>query len=794
MKKNLFTAGLIVIASMTLTTNCVKSEIESEVTNPEVVDGIPFKLILNTIDTKTVNNGLSTIWAAGDEINVFHAVSGESSYVNDGKFTISDVANGVFSGNLASALDDGVSYDWYVFYPYSSYITTPANTSAGYSTVAPISAQTQTGNDSKAHLTSLPLSGKSTTAPGVSSPSIAMYQMSSVIKVVVTNNTGVAIPVSSVKITATPDAGHSDIYISGNYYVNFTNPVAPVYTPAASKSNAVTLNTSYSIAASSTAAFYVAVKPFSVETGDVLKVKVNNYEKSLAVTANKSFAPGDINLFSFNYNEASYATLPFSIDGTGGKSAYASTTGVSSSGVTADYADSHSPYLAKFDDTGDYVEVCFDSAADKASIGVKMIGGSNSSSFDVKGSADGLSFTQIEKLTVSGSTGSILDLQTSAYIDESYRFIRFVFNKGSNVGVGPISITKASTDPKIISTNITDIPAIGGSKTTSYTIKNFVGADDVSVKSVDGTVVTSASVTSAGTVSYTVAPNYGTGSVNGSITLTSDNESIDKEIIVTQLGETFATTAIATITLPNNSTSNSFTITTPTFAWASTVTPEAGMDLTITPSSGSANVSAQTITVNSSTASTSSEQALGTIVLYRNGNTSDTQKITITVKKASNAAITYTKVTSISDGTYLICNASDGYVISDVGDYFTTTSVSISGGTTITGNDTISDYEFTITALTGADTGKYSIKFDYDDKYVGWSSGTKVSTNASVANDKYKWTIVIDGSGLATIQTYEGSASKYRYWGWYGSGSQYRLYQTTGSYGNTPLPTLFKKD
>lgn len=789
MKKNLFVLGLIAIFAMALT-NCSKSEVEEEVVNvpqEEVSEGIPFEIQLSGIVTKTTNDGLSTKWAAGDDIMLFHAVAGSTEYVKDGQFTISDIENGVFTGTLASALDPAVSYDWYVHYPYISQIKTPANTNAGYTTVAPIN-QTQTGNDSKAHIAELPLVGKTTTAAGVSKPTVSMYQAASVIKVIVTNNSGADLPVTSLKITAP-----AENYISGNYYLNFTDPTSITYTAAASKSNAANLSASYLIPNLGTGTFFIAVKPFNVAVNDDLKVKVNNYEKTLKITGSaKNFPAGKISTFNFNYNEAaSVATLPFSIDGSGGAAAYTSEDGLSASGLGADYSSgTHGAYITKMDTDGDYIQVRFNQAAYKASIGVKMIGGNSTSYIDVKGSADGITFTQIEKLTISGKQNDILDLETIASIDDSYRYLRFVFTKGSNIGVGPVSISKPSTDPDILATNITDVAVAGVTTTMTYTLKNFGGVDDI-VPTCDGTVVTSVSKPSNGTISYTVAPNYGTATRStGTITLTSASKSVDKVITVTQNGETFVYTGSTTITLTK--TDNSYqdiNITTASFAWASTVTPETGMNLTITPSSGSANASAQTLRITSTTAATASEQTLGTIVLYRNGNESDSQKITLTIKKASASGSSYSKVTSITAGReYLLVDISNNKVATGVISSNTLQSddVTISGGNSITGNATIDGYTITIA---NSDTGYYTLK--HGDDYIGYAnSSTNMASSSADPTNYYKWSIEIDGeTGSATILN---KGKNTRYIGWNNS-SGWKAYATSNIATYAP-PVLFIKN
>ena len=119
-------------------------------------------------------------------------------------------------------------------------------------------------------------------------------------------------------------------------------------------------------------------------------------------------------------------------------------TGLSQSGLGTDYAESHTPYRLRFDNTGDYMLVYFDSPAETVSIGVKMIGGNSTSSFNIQGSGDGSSYNEIQTFTVIGSQNSIHNFTTTAPIDSEYRYIRIYFNKGSNVGLGTINITAIS--------------------------------------------------------------------------------------------------------------------------------------------------------------------------------------------------------------------------------------------------------------------------------------------------------------------------------------------------------------
>lgn len=248
--------------------------------------------------TKTTNEGLNTKWAEGDAINVFHATAGTTEYVSDGQFSLKDTESGKFDGTV-SGLDADASYDWYAFYPYSSYITTPANKD-GYRTVGGKS-QTQTGNDNMKHISgdSCPLYGVAKGVAYDETPSIEMNHLASVIKVNVTNNSGDDLTVSSIAFTGTED-------IVGTYYINFAaSPVT--YTSSGdnyiSNTATLTVNNGDAIANGSSAAFYIALKPFTAKSGSTLKLSVNGYEKNITIPTDVTFTAGHIKTLGFDYNK-----------------------------------------------------------------------------------------------------------------------------------------------------------------------------------------------------------------------------------------------------------------------------------------------------------------------------------------------------------------------------------------------------------------------------------------------------------------------------------------------------------
>jgi len=140
-------------------------------------------------------------------------------------------------------------------------------------------------------------------------------------------------------------------------------------------------------------------------------------------------------------------------DGTSGKSGLIGIDGVTHNGLGSDYT-SHSPYLLRFDDSGDYIQFELSSIPTSLSFGYKMIGGNSSSTMTIKecASADG-TYTDVEAFTISGAQNSTGTKTTSNSFSQKY--IRMVFTKGSNVGVGAITIAGAGTSYSNYATSCT---------------------------------------------------------------------------------------------------------------------------------------------------------------------------------------------------------------------------------------------------------------------------------------------------------------------------------------------------
>ena len=343
MKKLSLFLGMALAASLSLT-NCTE-KIEGPIA-PATPAGIPFEISAD-ISTKTINNGLATQWAEGDAINLFHAEAGTAGYVSDNDFTLDATRDGVFTGNLSSALDPSTSYDWYAIYPYNKNVTTPAATNKGYIFLGQTATKgfrtIQERNDSKSHLcgTALPLYG---VAKGVASdvkPSVAMNNLASVVAVKVKNTTTEPLVVKSVSFTSTED-------IVGGYFVNFTGENV-VYTGSGtefvSSTASLTVNNGDAIPANSEATFYIPIKPHTVAAGKTLKISVNGYEKPLTLPKDVTFTAGSIKTLAFNFDKVvvDYVTLPWAENFSGDLSLY--TLNQSSKQSSDNYAGGIAPEL-----------------------------------------------------------------------------------------------------------------------------------------------------------------------------------------------------------------------------------------------------------------------------------------------------------------------------------------------------------------------------------------------------------------------------------------------------------------
>lgn len=610
---------------------------------PDVPSSIPFQLRaeIPTIDTKTTLN--TSTWAVNwESTDIIYAVTTDEvwgvAYKDDNAGdTIADFAydsgTGTFSTSLAIA--DG-SHTFNFLYSGNA----QRSYHRGASTTFQL-AGTQTF-DASAPTANLKTYDALAAQVAATTPTtfadVQMSHLFSLMKVTLKNKTGADVTLTKFEI----EIPGQDLY--GIFDVTFgATPSAAFSKNGGDK---ITVNISNgTVANNGSLDVYFVMGPVTGYTGEVTFTVTdgggNTYSKTNTITApGVTFAAGTYNTANYTIKTpvVDYVTLDW--DYAGGTSAdLNAVVGVTTSGLGSDYGDTHAPNQVKFDTNGDYIQVKTDAAISTVSVGYKMVGGNATSHLYIYESVDGSVWGEkIDDLTISGATNSTGTVTTTADFNSSSRFVKIEFKKGSNVGIGTISIHKANTDPAILASDIANVPAAGVTDADwTYTVKNFV--DDVEVAEVTGCV--SEAIADAGDIVYSVTPNYTTTAKEGTIVLWSAaDHSVTKTINVAQLKSTLTVSAL-TVTIPASSTTATFTVTTAEFGYNAVVaSTEAGMNLSISSgASGSANVSAQTVTVSSTTdAPTSGDPiTLGTISVYRNGNTSDTQKKTITIKKAVNS-------------------------------------------------------------------------------------------------------------------------------------------------------------
>lgn len=132
-------------------------------------------------------------------------------------------------------------------------------------------------------------------------------------------------------------------------------------------------------------------------------------------------------------------SLPKEWDASAGKSAYTEASGCTLSGLGSDY--SSAPKL-KFDSQGDYMIIQVADAPDEISFNIKGNSVSGTYSFRVQESDDGSSYT--DALNITSVTAS--SANKSASLKSSTRYIKLIYTTkaSGNMGVGGISITKAT--------------------------------------------------------------------------------------------------------------------------------------------------------------------------------------------------------------------------------------------------------------------------------------------------------------------------------------------------------------
>ena len=283
-KKTRLLTLLSLAAFLPVLTQCASVQ---EVEAPRTpASGTAFEVYALTADTRTVNDGMSTLWVNGDTFSLFHADAGASRYVADGSFAVDDPETGHANGSVTS-LSAG-AHDWFLAYPHAAGATSPAAVPVTVGAAAG-TVQVQAGADATAHLAgpAVPLAGKAASVASSATPTLSVAPAVTVLAVDVTNPGAADVTVSEVKFKA-PEA------IVGTFTMDITGET-PVFTAVNASDEAVlSVSGKALLKPGEDAIFYLVVKPFSAGAGSRLVLTVNGQERIVTLSRPVTFSAGRI--------------------------------------------------------------------------------------------------------------------------------------------------------------------------------------------------------------------------------------------------------------------------------------------------------------------------------------------------------------------------------------------------------------------------------------------------------------------------------------------------------------------
>ena len=318
--KRIFTFGLM-LASVFALTNCTeelvdptipKDEVTQETTTPEG-EGIPFQIYASLgTETKTVGSvsadgTLKTAWESGDQINVFHKVSDAAAYVDDGLFTVADIKNGLFDGELQEELDPNKLYNWYFVY-VEDQSGKATDLEKEQLTAIPMTFNVEPKEISQVSGVNCPMYGTIKNLSGAVTPRMQLKHMTSLIELTIVNNTaekayhdywgwtGGAITLTDVKMSSSSALTNSSLTanITGNE-IAFTQPgSAQTELVALSNGNVSVPNTG-----ANTKTFYFVVAPST--SNHSLTFSINGEARTVSKTL--PFEAGKVTRFTVPIND-----------------------------------------------------------------------------------------------------------------------------------------------------------------------------------------------------------------------------------------------------------------------------------------------------------------------------------------------------------------------------------------------------------------------------------------------------------------------------------------------------------
>ena len=476
-------------------------------------------------------------WDADDALSVVAKYS-------DGSYSGNEFTKGegnTFSGTVTNP---GDITELNVVYPYDDYIKDIDSEGYfnGYVYFGSRSdeSQNQTGLNSAAHING-PLYGYAT----VSSENtvVQMKHASTLFEINVTNNSGIDINVSNIKLTNSESKN-----MVGTFYIN---PQTGALKEGQYVAPTVSLNISdATITNGETGSFYITSAPFELAANSNITVTVtaNGQETEIVKTVSEatSFVAGTVNHLNVKISE-SKEILPMEIPG----SVTFTTNLTNPEYVTVNQNnDRYSDGALKLDKTDENIIVFVGNAVGSIDITAKY-NGETSSTLDILGSVDGGDYTQIETVGAENGIGtSKSTISTTSAINDAYRYFKFNMTKASgNFSIYELKFNEQITDP-YISTAVSEL-SFRYDETTFGTIEyNIINADysDVSV-SCDEALSSwfTAEKSSDGVISYTVSANETETARAGNMTISVEggNEIV---IPVSQTGKPSEGTVIDILT------------------------------------------------------------------------------------------------------------------------------------------------------------------------------------------------------------------------------------------------------
>ena len=831
--RRLFTLAGLMMAAIVSLTNCQQKELEPQV-RP---DGI--KLVMSTDDTKTTNDGMSTLWAEKDRVGVFFQdVTG--GYVSLGAFNLTGGA-GTKSGTFEPAstetegfakLNTSASYNWYALYPYSGGVKTPASTDdeGGYIYIGQRNGINQDGYNSSAAVcgSNCALYAKKENATvGELTNSVTVKNLTSLVEFELVNQTGQDIIISSVTLTASEP-------VVGSFYVDVTGS-EPAYISSGDqyvkKEAAVFIQNAGTLANGSSAKAYLPIKPYTQSASEPFKVEVtgsiggNTGSKefsSILASGKNVFEAGKVKKIKLNIDSMAAAgnvnTVAEVLSGTVGEEYTLNGVQVTSvvgssyfvtdaTGTVMCYKSGHGLAI------GDIVNVQGKSKAYNNlvefdnPVATKVSGGTRSISPAVWTTSDMVAAygnAQIAYVTYeaefTGSrnaplTGTDIVLYTtnasgvSISKDKTYKVTGYVygwmdFEKDSKVTKEVCmyvetaeEVTGGQTATLEISPKSMTFEAAGGSKEVTVTCDNE--------KWSWGQTPDWATLTREGNkVTVTVTENTGEEKREGTVTFTHSNGTLSAELTISQKG----TAASDNISLsPASYTFDAVpagplevTVTSNADGWTYDAPTETWIHL-------STNGNTVTVTVDENTG-----DARSVTVKFHHANGTPNANLVINQRaKSSGNKVTYTKVTSgtIGTGDYLIvCEDAGKALDGSLTDYSKANSMDV----TINGN--------TITVDEGSD-----IHYDATSKTIvsasGLYIGAKSNNNNGISTRKsdpqgssaiYIIDITVSNGEASIGCTLDAGFHSLKYNNTNDS-DYFRFYKPTSSLASSPL-SIYKKN